>query len=144
MMEKELEILDDAIDFLCEHRAYQKQAFKGYEEHSDIEDIERTIDGLRKAQETIKDLKHNYDVQVEYNNTAYKNYTNMVNSLEKRIAQLKEAMKPKACEWKNLEDDESYGWLSSCGCCYPHQKVWFQFCPMCGYKVIKNEPKDNA
>ena len=55
-----------------------------------------------------------------------------------------EAMKPKTCEWKNLEDDESYGWLSSCGCCYPHQKVWFQFCPMCGYKVIKNEPKDNA
>ena len=64
--------------------------------------------------------------------------------VEEAIAELEEAMKPKTCEWKNLEDDESYGWLSSCGCCYPHQKVWFQFCPMCGYKVIKNEPKDNA
>ena len=46
---------------------------------------------LEEVQETIKNLKHNYDVQVEYNNTAYKNYINMINSLEQRIAELLES-----------------------------------------------------
>ena len=136
-MEKALEILDDAIDFLCEHRAYQKQAFKGYEEHSDIEDIERTIDGLRKTQETIKDLKHNYDVQVEYNNTAYKNYTNMVNSLEKRIAQLKEAMKPKSCDgckYLRGKDKTELCILN----CLPKHIYGFEFC------CNRYAPKDTA
>lgn len=56
--------------------------------------ITEALDELEALQEENKILKHNYDVQVEYNNTAYKNYTNMVNLLEQRI----EDMKPKTCE----------------------------------------------
>ena len=87
-----------ALDFLKE----QQRRHKNMAESMNIvyfdDEIDEAIAGLEEAQETIKDLKHNYDVQVEFNNTAYKNYTNMVNSLEKRIAELEEAMKPKTCD----------------------------------------------
>ena len=60
-------------------------------------EINEAIAELEEVQETIKNLKHNYDVQVEYNNTAYKNYINMVNSLEQRIKEL-EALQSRSCE----------------------------------------------
>ena len=52
---------------------------------------------LEEVQKTIKNLKHNYDVQVTFNNIAYKNYTNMVNSLEQRIKEL-EALQSRSCD----------------------------------------------
>lgn len=82
-MEKALEILTGL------------QQAKSYDENYPTNwEIQEAIAELKALQEENNILKHNYDVQVEYNNTAYKNYTNMVNLLEQRI----EAMKPKTCD----------------------------------------------
>ncbi|MFW9601810.1 MAG: hypothetical protein ACMV1B_05775 [Prevotella sp.] len=95
--------------------------------------LDEAIEELEALQEENNILKHNYDVQVEYNNTAYKNYTNMVNLLEQRI----EAMKPKTCE--------------GCAYCEPFNSVCFNDkSPLCAdfvnseYGCIYWERKDNA
>ena len=100
--------------------------------------LDEAIAEIEEAQETIKNLQHNYDVQVEYSNTAYKNYTNMVNSLEQRIKELEEAMKPKTCEWYK-EDEED--WRGQCGCIWGFNgenptMAEAYFCPQCGGKIL--------
>ena len=52
-------------------------------------------------------------MQVEYNNTAYKNYTNMVNLLEQRI----EAMKLKKCEGCKHKPNDGECYYEPCGTC---------------------------
>lgn len=81
-MSKALEILTNLLKQKYDDRHF---VFGVEKAHIEIDNIHEAITELKAMQEENKILKHNYDVQVEYNNTAYKNYTNMVNSLEQRI-----------------------------------------------------------
>ena len=97
-------------------------------------ELDEAIADIEALQEENKILKHNYDVQVEYNNTAYKNYTNMVNSLEERI----EAMKPKTC------DECKYFRKSDKACFMSSQNIYIRPASIDFSGCGKHEPKDNA